>query len=200
MAVIPHLITAQAFEIVRDRIGAILADELESQVTAYGNYYAEVTDVWVERFIKIDKTEVPCINVTLAQGELNAQSQLQSDGIYTFNVDCYHGSPATDTEDGDTLAMVKLQRLLGICRAILEDSRYKTLGFAAPFVMNRHVSNVGVATPGKEDADNTVFGRLQVVVRVPENTDALTPALLAAYETQVKLALTDKGYRYEVVV
>lgn len=200
MAQIEGLIPQQSFEHVRDRIGAILADELQSQVNNFYNDDAEVSDVWVERWVPFDKTELPAVNVCLAQGELGSRTQIHTDGTYTYNIDCYHSAKSSDTEDGDSAAMIKLQRLIGICRAIVENPRFKTLGFAATFgIGNRGISNIGIGTAPKEDAVSVVMGRLQMVVRVPETTELKVPAVIAGYETQVKLALTEKGYRYESV-
>lgn len=187
-------ISSQAFELVRNRIGEILADELAKQTRITYKPELDAT-VYIEKFIPFDKIQLPAVNVTLARGEYDNQTAIDSDGTYRYNIDCYHKAPTTSTDAGDSLAMFKLQTLIGVCRAILESSKYKTLGFAAPFIMNRHVENIQIATPAeKKDTTSVVMGRLSFVVRVPEDVDTITPELIAGYDTQVKLGLTDKGY------
>ena len=199
MAVIDGIIPAQAFETVRNRIAVILGDELEGQLVLAGDYDNDA-EVYVERFVAFDKTELPCINVALDRGSYDGQVQGQSDGTYLFNVDVYHHAKTTGTDNderGDTLAMLKLSRLMGICRAILENPKYKTLAFTPPFVINRHVVSIAIANVDNKDAVNAVMGRLVVSVKVPETTEVITPGEIEGMDTTVKLVLTDKGYRYE---
>ena len=98
--------------------------------------------------------------------------------------------------DGDQASMFKVQKILGVCRAILSDPRYKTLGFEPPFVMNRHVENIESPKPKNSDLKSVVMARLPILVRLPENVELLTASLIEGYDTQVKLAETDKGYKF----
>ena len=190
---ITQAISPQAFELVRDRIGEILAFELAAQADFT---YGEIPDltVYSERFIPFDNTELPAINISLSRGLLDSQTAIQSDGTYRFNVDVHTLSPSSEGSPGDSEAMYKLHRLIGVVRAILEDPIYKTLGFVPPFVMNRHVDDIAIADPDSQDTSSVVMGRLIFVVRVPETVNLIVPNLISGYETNVKLALTDKGY------
>lgn len=200
MSQINTAIGIQSFERVRDQIGAILADELLNQVDNYGLTeikWREHSKVWIERFVAFDKTEVPAINVGLAPSNYANQSQPVTDGTYRFNIDIYTSAPTEGDKDGDNLAMVRAQRIMGVCRAILEDTRFKTLGFAPPFIENRHIESVGMGMNGTQDSSNQSFGRLVLVVRVPETNGMPTPALIKGYDTSVRLELSDKGYFYQ---
>ncbi len=189
-------IPAQAFEVIRNRIGEILIDELENQVDKFYKLELDAT-VFIERFVPFDKTAVPAVNVSLARGDYDIQTAINSDGTYRFNIDCYHKAPSTVAENGDSFAMFKLQTLIGACRAILESPKYITLGFAAPFIEHREAENIQIAPPvDAKDGSSIVMGRLSFIVRVPENNDIITPKLIAGFDTQVKLGLTDKGYIY----
>ena len=190
---ITQAISPQAFELVRDRIGEILTSELAAQADFT---YGEIPDltVYSERFIPFDNTELPAINISLSRGLLDSQTAIQSDGAYRFNVDVHTLSPSSEGSPGDSEAMHKLHRLIGVVRAILEDPIYKTLGFVPPFVMNRHVEEIAIADPDPQDTASVVMGRLIFVVRVPETVNLIVPNLISGYETNVKLALTDKGY------
>ncbi len=159
MSVIDAAIPPQSFERVRDIIGAILADELSAQkILTYDE--VSVKGVWIERTSAFDKEEVPAVNVALLRGDPRQQSNIHVDGVYRYAIDCYTKAKATDAVEGDQRAMYKLHRLLGVCRSILEDPKYKTLGVAPPFLGNRHIESLGIADPGKQDATNTMMGRL----------------------------------------
>lgn len=196
MSNIAGLIQPQAFELIRDRIGEILADELPAQYALSDDETWLNAQVWVDRYIPFDKSELPAVNVSLVRGEYDGQTAIQSDGTYLYNIDAYVGAKTEGNSRGDALAMSRLQRLLGVCRAILESSHYITLGFDRPFVMNRKVLSIGIADPDKSHADSSVMGRLQLQVKVPENVETITPNVQGAHYTTVKLSATDKGYLY----
>lgn len=196
MSVIPVIIPPQSFEVVRDRLGAILADELGFQSVLAGNDPEINATVWAERVVPFGITEMPACNVMLARGELGGHTAIQTDGTYMYYVDVYSRAKTSAAQQGDSTAILRVHRLLGMVRAILENSRYKTLGFNPPFVMNRHCREMFVADPGQQDAMSTCMGRIVVVVKVPETTELIQPVLIAGYDTQVKLEETDKGYFY----
>lgn len=198
MSVINTQIPTQSFELVRNRIAEILLDELSNQYDLSYDDGIDVTEVSVERFVPFDITELPAVNVMLSRGMLTSHSAIHSDGTYTFYIDIHHSGKTTDENRGDTLAMVKVQRLAGMCRAILEDTRYKTLGFTPPFIMNRHVEDINFDVGNDQDMHNAVMARITFMVRVNENVPVITPTLLAGYETSVKLSTTDKGYIFSI--
>lgn len=200
MSLIPVQIPRQSFEIILDRIGEILSDEIINQkVNGWIEdvYWGAESAVWVERWIPFDKTEVPCVNVSLDKGDYEMQTPIETDAIYRYNIDCYAFAKSDEDAEGDADSMIRLHRLMGVCRAILENPRYKTLGFAAPFIENRHFESLGKGTPNKQDALSQTFGRLTFAVRVLETTELDTPSLIRGYDTTVKLELTDKGYRWQ---
>jgi hypothetical protein len=200
MSLITGIIPPQNFEVVRDRIGVILADELAHQYQLNGNNADLKAPVFVERFTPFGQDELSAVNVCLAKGLFTGQTQVQTDGNYTFNIDVYHKakSQANPDKKGDSLAMFRLQKILGMIRVILENPQYKTLGFTPPSIMNRHVQSIEIADPfsKQHDAVSSVMGRLSYSVRVNETCDLLNPAMIGGYETKVKLYLTDEGYFY----
>lgn len=195
MSVIENVIPQQAFERIRDRIGSILLDEINHQVLI--SYDNEIeAGVYIERFVPFDKTEMPAINVTLARGSYDNKNSISADGTYNYSIDVYTSAKSSDAKKGDSLSAVRLHRLLGICRAILENPQYKTLGFAAPFIARVSVVDINIAEPIKQDAISVIMGRLTLAVRVPENVELITPRLIEGYDTTVKLGLTNKGYQF----
>jgi len=194
----PKITTAigeAGFELVRNRIGEILVTELTEQHSL--NPITGVTNatVYIERFRSFDNVEVPAVNVTIATDEFGQRTAVSGDGTVTYHIDCYTSAPTTSAVAGDTSAMVRLQRILGICRTILMDSRYITLDFAAPFIMSRAVTSMQLAKPvDATDGLSMVMGRLVMTVRMPEQVSQATLEEIGGYDTQVKMGLTDKGY------
>jgi hypothetical protein len=193
MPQIPAAIPTQAFELIRNRIAEILVDELPEQAILQGDNQLNAT-VYVERFIPFDLTEIPAVNVSINRTAYSEQTQRNTDGEHTFSIDVHTSAKSTSTVRGDSLAMFRLQKLLGVVRGILEDSRYKTLGFAPPFIESRKVTAIEYAQPTEGDGTSTVVGRVTFVVRAPDRSGVVTPELIAGYDTQVKLSLTNKGY------
>jgi hypothetical protein len=193
MPQIPAAIPTQAFELIRNRIAEILVDELPEQATLSGDTQINAT-VYVERFVPFDHTELPALNVSLGRDVYSEQTQRSTDGEHTYNIDVHCSAKSTPSVRGDSLAVFRLQKLLGVCRGVLEDSRYKTLGFAPPFIESRKVTAIDYAQPTEGDSTSSVMGRITFVVRAPDRNGVVTPELIAGYDTQVKLGLTEKGY------
>ena len=198
MAKITTAIPLQSFEIVRNRIGEILKEEFHNQSVLDGNNKDIDPEVYLERLVPFDKTDLPVINVALATGTLEEHTAKQSNATYTYYIEAYTRAASNDNNYGDVLAMFKLHRLLGIARAILEDTRYITLGFMNPFIIRRYVSEIVVGGIGKDELENVVIGRLSLVVQVPEGVALPQPRTMDGFTTQVKLELTDKGYRWGI--
>lgn len=198
-AKIDGLIPNQNYELIRDRIAAILMEELTNQGAISSPAETFVKGVWVERFMTFDQAvEFPCLNVVLGDGTYDNKDQTSVDGYYKYYIVGYTSAPTTRNGKGDTLAKIKLHRLLGMCRAILENPVYKTLDFPTPFLRNLKVGSITIDQPSDKslDATNTVAGYLEFFVKVPEDVLLKTPVDLALSSTTVKLYNTDKGYMW----
>lgn len=193
---IPAAIEPRAFEKIRDRIVEILVVELAHQTAITYNEVLDA-DVYRERSVPFDKTDLPAVNVAVAKGDFNNASLLQKDGNYVYHIDCFTRAKTDDDEGGDAKAMLKLHSLMGVCDAIISDHQYKTLGFAPPFLSGRRIEEMQIAEPKRnEDAESIMMGRLTLIVRVPETVNKLPGTLIVGYETQVKIDDTEKGYIY----
>lgn len=196
MALINGIIPAQNFETVRDRIGAVLATELGNQFALSGDASANPV-VYVERCIAFDKEELPALNVALSRGDYDNKDVTQADGSYLFNIDVYAKSKSNGLAGGDTLARTHLHRMLGMCRAILSNPVYRTLGFTAPSLCRVTVNSVETDAEGHMiDAVSGVMGRLELLVKVPENVALIDTVACLENITTVKLDVTQKGYMY----
>jgi len=199
MAKIIGLIPPQRFEIIRDRIGEIIAEELTHQYALGGLTFP---NVYVERCVTFGGTELPAINITLAKGDYDGKTQRQTNGTYTYNIDIYTASSFTDDARGDYLAAQSLQRYLGMIRAILENPLYRCLDYAPPFNCSTDVISFDIQGPDNlqpnTDTLGTACARLLFIVKVSETVELITAPMLAQSITSVKLALTEKGYMYLV--
>lgn len=196
MPLILQQIPKQNFELVRDRIGLILSDELQNQVQNGWTTYA-LPNVWVERAVSIDKSSRATINVRLNSGEYGNRDYTSVDGNYLYFIDFYVTAPGDDNSDGDKLAAINLQDMMGKCRSILSNPVYATLNFAPGFIGGVTVSSIAMgAPPDDADAKNLSRGQLIVSVRIMENEILKSPSDLAISHTSVKLYNTSKGYVY----
>lgn len=197
-AKIPTLIPPQSFEIVRDRIAVILVEEITNQFALGSEQALNLTQVALERTVPFDKEEMPAINVNLQRSTQDDQAAVNTDEITLFNIDCFQSGITTGTNKGDVLAKLKLHRLMGVVRAILENPRYKTLGFNPGFIMNRHVASMDFAEVDPKDGLSITMGRVLFSMKIPENTELITPTVAAGFDTKMTLDLTDKGYTYTI--
>lgn len=194
MALITNIIQPRNYELIRDRIGLILAEEIQNQFALTANQDINST-VYVERIVPFDKTEMPCLNVLLSRGGFGNNDVKQSDGTYTYFIDVYAKSKSTNGSNGDKLAMISLQKNIGIIIAILEDTRYIRLGFTHPSISSTMVSDFAIADPSNnQDASSIVMGRITFTVRVPEKVELINASDIDGWETSVTLEESDKGY------
>ena len=187
------------FEKIRDQVAQILALEINNQFMLTGDYEIDL-DVWVERSVPFDNTEVPAINVSFFDGDAANEHVGSSDFTYRFFIDVY--AKASDVYQnealisrGDALAAFRVHKLMRLCWAIIMNQSYLRLGFSPPSISNRTVTSLGITEPkAAGDSDNVTFGRLLLQVRVPETTVLPEPVLLGGSDTMVSLFCTDKGY------
>lgn len=198
MSVINGIIPKQHFEYVHDRIGEILADELDNQYLLTYDEDLDVT-VYKERQHPFNHQELPAVNVMLWKGDFSHQTQIETQGFYRFIIECTGVADFEDGQDrnssrGDTLSMTRIQKLMGKIRAILENPQYKTLGFVPPYIGMRKVEDLMFMKHPNHDADSSSIGRLIFLVQVNETASLIEPVLLGTHQTTVKLSVTDQGY------
>ena len=195
-SIITDGINVGAFELIRDRIGLILAEELPSQATIKADTEL-IAKVWIERFIPFSHTELPAVNVSLSDGNYEDKVRLSQHGKYQFTIDVLDKAKSMDDVGGDQRASVKVQKITNICRGILSHPLYNTLAFAAPFIEHTKVESIKIGNPGNDkESLNIVLARITFTVDAPENFAPKTPLDVAGYTTKAVLGLTDKGYLY----
>ncbi len=196
------LITApippQAFELVRDRIGEIIETELANQVTSFYDPGLD-TSVYVEASVPFDRTELSLVNINYAGGPVESKNAKDSTSAYVFNIDVFGHAKSTELINGDKSAAIKVQRIIGACRSIMQNPVYKTLAFLpGVFISRVSLREIGIMDPGslKQDAMSTYMGRLVIIVQCIEIESLIIPPSIAGYDTRLKISEGDQGYKY----
>jgi hypothetical protein len=198
MPLISTAIPKQNFELILERIGHILTDELDYQYTVLQHCPDKMPSVFKERSIAFDRSERVNLNISLARGDYSNKDYRNGvTGTYSFNIDCYATAPSTEDERGDTAAMLTIEDILGKCRYILESPVYKTLGFTPPLIARTYCNSIAVLDVTKrEDISNMSVGRLEFHVVVVEGHYLQDAPEIAAALTRVSLSETNKGFQY----
>jgi len=200
-ALIPDRIVQSNMELIRDQIGAILALELANQ-KKFGDSDLSTIQVWNSRFVPFDKTEMPSVNVNFLTGDLIDGDASQSTFMYQYTIDVHASAKTTEGDRGDKLSVARMNKILMICKYILDSNEYGTLGFPAQakaIIGTVYVGQINIANPMGMDADSLVMGRLVFNVKAIESEILSSNwAMIKGLDTQVKLDLTNKGYKYIV--
>ena len=200
-AIIEQAIGPQSFELIREKVATILFEEIERQyLLSYDDLFEP--KIYMERFVPFNESELyrGAINITVARQTLNNQSLLQSDGINSYFIDVYQCAKSTTEDgkqiDGASIATKRMHRLCGVIRAIIEDARYKTLGFSAGFIGNRHIVEIKFNNPKIDDKVSVCAGRVILQVRATEMNGRGVANVLADLKTTVQINESDTGYTY----
>jgi hypothetical protein len=196
---IQGIIPSQAFEIIRNRIADIIIDELQNQKDYTGDDELNCNIV-LEQRIAFDKSELTIINIAMTDADFSNQHQGQSDGDYKYNVDVIAGSPSDDVDQGDTLASKLVQKIIGKLYAIMTNAQYRTLGFnpGSGGIQRVSVTPITIGNLTQGDTRSTTIARMVVTVRASQTTELLGGILAAGYDTQIKIAESNSGFKYTV--
>ena len=188
-------IPTQNFEKIRDAIGVILAAEFAAQYIITSNALFQ-SQIWVERFIPFDISEMPAILIML--DSINENQDNPGRGFYTGNyqIQAYTSGFENDSQRGDVLSSFNNHKLIGAIRYILSNPTYVRLGLNTPplTVLGTNISDIQFIKPNSDDGNNSVVSQLTLQVRFDENNGALTPVDFEQVTSQVKLDETEKGY------
>ncbi|MEY5041025.1 MAG: Flavobacterium phage [Bacteroidota bacterium] len=179
----------QSFELIRDRIGLILADEFADQ---------SITPlIYKERMVPFDKTDLEAINISLDMADYQDKSALHYVGNYTFHIDVYASSKTTSQGAADTASKLKMQKIIGIAMYILRATPYINLLFPPPFIVKTMITRVQIAdNNNNQDAITVSMGRIVFEVHANESNAFVQGLNLVSSITNVKLHETDKGFIY----
>lgn len=192
--IINEIIPQQSFEIVLNKIGVILFEELTNQkalVPANDDF-----EVYVERLVPYDNSENVMINVSLSNINQSGLNLNDSQGQNTFFIDVYAGGMESASETGSENVKKKLHKYVGMVRYILSSGKYPLLGFSPGIIGGRALEQIQFQDNlSNMEASYIRFARLTFTVRVQENQKMADSLLMGGNDTTTKLELTDKGYK-----
>ena len=196
MAILDYDIAETNFELIRDRIGAILKDELDNQATRQADTDLTAA-VFTERYVPVDPSEGNVLVVYVDRGNYTQQTEITQRGKFNYFVDIFTMGKQSDTETGYYNASKKCHRLAGLILNIIQAPDYKTLGFANGIVYHRAVQDIQFDHPqDNQDTKYARMGRVIIMVEHHNEVPATDPITASGYDTQVKLEETDKGFQY----
>lgn len=196
------------FEIIRDRIAVILANEVANQkalATDAGkdasawdfDVYAERSNPW-EQYADEGAALTPIVNVWFDNSEVDlaASSAVQGQKTTaTYNIDIYAAAQSEETSDGHTpgdyKAALGAHRIARLVRNILMAGAYTYLGFPrGELVWSRQVQSISVYQPAADsNTVNQIVGA-RIVFRVvfTEETPQVSPVTLEQLSVAIKRA------------
>lgn len=196
MSKITGIIPQQGFEIVRDVIGAVLKTELEAQKIRQS--LTDEINVYISRANPFQQSEKLMINVLLDSGNYSDITEKGSHERTNFFIDIYTSAKETSENDGGYNSTVKCDKYLGMVRFILSDHHYKTLGLPPGLIMGTYVDSFENFEPSNnQDTAFVKMSRLSFSVRIIEDQTLWDGIEISGIFTDVKLDLTEKGYKYE---
>lgn len=190
-----YIIPESNFEAVRDRIALILKEEMDNQSVLHSDNPDYTAEFYVERFTPVDKSEGNVIIVDIAGGTLNHQTPVTQSFACSYNIDIYTEGKETSENTGYYNSSVKLHRLAGLVRHILQSPYYDRLNFTNGIIERRFISKIEFATINNEqDGSFTRMGRVTLDVNIHEESNGITPIDAGGYDTVIKIEETEKGF------
>lgn len=204
------------FEIIRDKIAAVLVAEIASQqalalaAAEDPDYwklrlYTERANIW-EQFLNSPSDVSPVINVAFdsaifVERNSNAIERQKSDS--TFNIDCYAYAKSTSTESGhdsgDYLARLELHKAIRFIRNILMAGEYTYLGLSRgddQIVWRRWIQNVVIYQPEYNGQALQQIAAGRIVFRVEHNEFSPQIAAETLESIFATITRTDDGFVY----
>ena len=206
MAKIENIIGQSAVEQIRDRIALILGVEFLQQSVLCAAHDPvipfDLPSIFTERYVSIDQQEGSVIVVRVNDGQYSNKDQKDVTGDYQFFIDCYSYSEQVGVVEAYYLSSVKMERLMMLVRAILQDQSYRTLDFLPPGRgggLNVKATNVSMIKVGTRtdmpDSLAETCGRVFFSVEVAESVENKDTVALAGSYNKFYMGVTDKGYQ-----
>ena len=190
-------ITAEAHEVIRDRIVEILEAEMPNQSTLLGDDEVNAA-IFKERVVPVGYEECPAVNVMLERVAYEGQTIKHTDSDCTYLIDIYTRGHGGETRRGDTSAAERVQKIARVTRGILEAPVYQTLSFPKPFISHRRMVNGVVSEPrDNKDANHMMMMRLSYNVKAGDINQLQDAREISSARSQMKLDETQKGHKIE---
>lgn len=193
MGDIPIQIPAQNFEIIRDVTGAILTLELADQT--------ETSDVgvYLEKSTPFDQSDLPAVNISFDSVPYDEHDIEYRRGKNKYFIDVSVNAKSKVNEQADEASSLKCQRIAGIIAYILSAPQFVTLAFNSGLIQHRLITNMQMGVLSNQDSKHTVVCRITFEVMAGEEVGQIQGVTSSGVLTQVKIAETEKGFKYEIV-
>lgn len=197
-SILTEIIPPQAFEIIENRIGAILVAEIAKQQALQG--LTEHVGVFIERIEPFDQSEEVMLTLSFYDGDYHGYTQRDVQGEYMYFLDLYATGMGVGTETPSINSKNKIFKYAGMLRYILSSGKYPTLGFPPGLIGNKHVkkitfdvnySNFGNHT--NYDGAYIRFCRIVFMVKAHENQELWQGIPLMGNDTNITYENTPKG-------
>ena len=139
-SIITELIPDQPFQIIQNRIGEILLEEITAQHTLQ-NLDSSFA-FFVERISPYDVSEDVVITIACREQDNQEYTQQSSQGQNMYFVDIFCGGIENGNQSISENVRLKLFKYVGIVKYILNSGKYPTLGLPRGLIGNRHVKKV----------------------------------------------------------
>jgi len=196
-SIITEQIPDQPFQIIQNRIGEILLEEITAQ-HALQNLDSSF-EFFVERINPYDKAEDVVITLAYREAENQEYTQHNSQGHHVYFIDIFTGGIENGALSQSEDVRLKLFKYVGIVKYILNSGKYPTLGFPRGLIANKHVKKVTFDTDysnwgnhSNYDASGIRFCRIIFMVMANESTELWTGIPLQGNDSIVYTG-TDKG-------
>tara|TARA_R100000541_G_scaffold44592_1_gene51681 strand:+ start:1664 stop:2266 length:603 start_codon:yes stop_codon:yes gene_type:complete len=191
---ITEKIQLQNFEIIKDKLGVILFEELINQKrTQCAEFDLEV---FIERQEPYDDAEDVVVNITENNISYSSIDSNSSQGNISFDIDIYASGNATIDIDGNTNVRRKLDIVKGWIRYILSSTKYQTLGFPKGFIGGTYVNSIqNDKSYGSQDGSFVRVTTINFTVRASENQEMWDGLGFTGNDTVIKLDNGTKGYK-----
>lgn len=187
-------IPIQGFEIVLNKIGVILFEELTNQKNIQaipGDF-----DVYIERQEPYDKSEDVVICVSLNDDNFTGKTQKDSQGLTGFFIDVYSKGKLATKLNSSSIFRDKRSIYCGLIRYILSSTKYNKLGFEPGLIGGAYLDSINYeSSPAGEDGSYVKFARINYSVRIQESQQNWLGVPLLGNDSQVKLDETEKGFK-----
>ena len=200
MAILAETIPTQGFELVANRIGELLLEEITNQQSIQG--FTEEVEVFLERIEPFDKSQDVQITVAYRESIFEGYTQKDVQGLCTYFIDLFVCGQGVGDESPSINAKNKLFRYLGLIRYILSSGKIPTLGFPLGFIGGKYISKITIDTDysnfgnhSNYDGAFIRFARVIFQVRVQENQELWNGVLLDGNTTKIGYENTSKGIK-----
>lgn len=200
-SILSEIIGVQNFEVVANRIGSILLEEIDNQKTIQG--FDDEIEIFNERIEPFSKEQDVMITIAFREAEYAGQNTRDSQGEYIYFIDIFTSGWGEEEISPSIVSKNKLFRYVGLVRYILSSGKYLTLGFPPGMIGGKYIEKITLDTDysnfgnhSNYDGSYIRFARIMYKVRVQENQELWQGIELQGNTTNVTLDNTNQGTKF----